>query len=132
MNTAQSVFVGYGVAALAYGFLLGVPMASARLRAQAPRHLVTTHLSAIIQGAVHLGLAFAVGFITMSPGWVIASAWLIVAASALELAGGTINWISGTGDQFAEKSVGFRLNSLVGPPAIAGIAIIAVGVVGAL
>ena len=68
----------------------------------------------------------------MSPGWVIASAWLIVAASALELAGGTINWISGTGDQFAEKSVGFRLNSLVGPPAIAGIAIIAVGVVGAL
>ena len=49
-----------------------------------------------------------------------------------EIAGGTVNWLSKTGDQFAEKSLGFRFNSLVGPPAIIGIVIIAVGVLRAL
>ncbi len=55
MTTAQSIFVVYGVVILAYGFVLGVPLAASRMKApQASKHLVTTHLSAIIQGAVHL------------------------------------------------------------------------------
>jgi len=133
VTTAQNVFVVYGVVILAYGFVLGVPLAASRTKAaQAPKHLVTTHLSAIIQGAVHLGLAFAVGFTDLSTGWAVAAAWLIVAGSALEIVGGTINWLSGTGDQFAEKSFGFRFNSLVGPPAITGIVIVIVGVIRAL
>ncbi len=133
MSTAQSIFLVYGVAVLAYGFILGIPMAMARMKApQAPRHLVTTHLSAIMQGPVHLGLAYAVGFIDMGSTWVLTAAWLIVGASILEITGGTVNWLSGAGDQFAEKSVGMRLNSLVGPPAIIGIAIILVGIIGAL
>ena len=45
-------------------------MGVSRVKApQAPKHLVTTHLSAIIQGAVHLGLAFAVGFATWAGVW---------------------------------------------------------------
>ena len=133
MTTAQSIFGIYGVAVLAYGFVLGVPLAAARMKApQAPRHLVTTHLSAIIQGAVHLGLAFIAGIVNLEAGWAIAAAWLIVVASVFEIVGGTVNWLSGAGDQFAEKSLGFRFNSLVGPPAIVGIAIISVGVVRAL
>ena len=133
MTTAQSIFVVYGVVMLAYGFVLGVPLAASRMKApQAPKHLVTTHLSAIIQGAVHLGLGFAIGFAALGTGWAVAAAWLIVAGSAFEVLGGTINWLSGTGDQFAEKSLGFRFNSLVGPPAIIGIVIVVVGVVRAL
>lgn len=133
MTSAQSIFVVYGVVVLAYGFVLGVPLAASRMKAaQAPKHLVTTHLSAIIQGAVHLGLAYALGFAELSVGFALAAAWLIVAGSGLELVGGTINWLSGTGDQFAEKSLGFRFNSLVGPPAIIGAVIVAVGVVRAL
>jgi hypothetical protein len=62
----------------------------------------------------------------------VAAAWLIVAGSGFEIAGDTINWLSGTGDQFSEKSLGFRFNSLVGPPAIIGIVIVVVGVVQAL
>ena len=123
----------YGVVALAYGFVLGVPLAASRMKApQAPKYLVTTHLSAIIQGAVHLGLAYAVGFADLGTGWTVAAAWLIVAGSGLELVGGTINWLSETGDQFAEKSLGFRFNSLVGPPSIIGIVIVVVGVLRAL
>ena len=75
MTTAQSIFTVYGVAVLAYGFLLGVPLAAARMKPpQAPRHLVTTHLSAIIQGAVHLGLAFVAGIVDLEAGWVNAAA----------------------------------------------------------
>ena len=133
MTTAQSIFVVYGVAVLAYGFVLGVPLAAARMKLpQVPRHLVTTHLSAIIQGAVHLALAFVAGIVDLEAGWANAAAGFIVAASVFEIVGGTANWLSGTGDQFAEKSLGFRFNSLVGPPAIIGIVIIAVGVLRAL
>jgi hypothetical protein len=133
VTTAQSIFVVYGVVILAYGFMLGVALATYRMKApRAPQHLVTTHLSAIIQGAVHLGLAFAIGFADLGTGWAVAAAWLLVAGSSFEIVGGTINWLSGTGDQFAEKSLGFRFNSLVGPPAIIGIVIVAVGVLRAL
>lgn len=130
MTTAQTIFVVYGVIILAYGFILGVPLAAQRMRStRAPRHLVTTHLSALIQGALHLGLAFAMGSFELGIGWANTAAWLIVVASAFETLGGTINWLSGTDDQFAERSFGFRFNSLVGPPAIVGILIIVVGVV---
>jgi len=130
MTTAQNVLLVYGVVILTYGFVLGIPLAAARMKApQASRHLVTTHLSAIIQGAAHLGLAVAVGAADLGEGWATAAASLVVAGSALEVAGGTVNWLTRTGDQFAEKSLGFRLNSLVGPPAITGMLIIATGVV---
>jgi hypothetical protein len=133
VTTAQSIFAVYGVAVLTYGFVLGLPLAAARMKAaQAPRHLVTTHLSAIIQGAVHLGLAFIAGVFELGAGWANVAAGLIVTASVLEVVGGTLNWLSGTGDQFAEKSLGFRFNSLVGPPAIVGMVIVAVGVIRAL
>ena len=128
MNAAESIFLVYGLVILTYGFILGVPLAAVRIKApQASRHLVTTHLSAIIQGAVHLGLASAVAMLEMEGGWIVTAAWLIVAGSVFEIIGGTINWLSGTEDQFAQKSLGFRLNSLVGPLAIIGIVIVAVG-----
>ncbi len=133
MTTAQSIFLVYGVVALTYGFVLGIPLAASRMKApHASRHLVTTHLAAIIQGAVHLGLVVAIGFADVSTGLAVAAAWLIVAGSSFEIVGGTLNWLSGTGDQFAEKSLGFRFNSLVGPPSIIGILIVAFGVVRAL
>ncbi len=123
----------YGVVVLVYGFVLGIPLAGSRLKTpQASRHLVNTHLSAIIQGAVHLGLAFAVGIADLGTGWAVAAAWLIVAGSSFEIVGGTINWLSGTEDQFAEKSLGFRFNSFVGAPAIVGTMIVVVGVLRAL
>ena len=80
MTTAQSIFLVYGVVALTYGFVLGIPLAASRMKApHASRHLVTTHLAAIIQGAVHLGLVVAIGFADVSTGLAVAAAWLIVA-----------------------------------------------------
>lgn len=130
MTTAQNILVVYGVVILTYGFMLGIPLAAVRTRQpQASRHLVTTHLSGIIQGGVALGLAFAAGFADLTPWLATTAAVLIVAGSALEAAGGTINWLQATGDQFAEKSLGFRVNTLSGPPAIIGAAIVTIGVI---
>ena len=130
MTTAQNVLLVYGVIILGYGFVLGVPLAAARIGTpQASRHLVNTHLSAIMQGAAALGLAFAIGTADLGSALATTAAWLVVIGSALEAAGGTFNWLQGTGDQFADRSVGFRLNALSGPPAIIGIVIVIVGVI---
>lgn len=133
MSTAEKLLIGYGVVAMLYGAVLGVPLAGSRMKAPAAsRYLVAAHLSGLIQGAMHLGLAFALAAVSFGSGWATAAAVLVVAGSAFELTGGTINWVQGTGDQFAEKSVGFRLNSMSGPLVISGLAIIAVGVLAKL
>jgi hypothetical protein len=49
METATAIVVVAGVADVAYGFLLGVALSAIRMRKpDAPRHLTTTHLAAII------------------------------------------------------------------------------------
>lgn len=111
-------------------FVLGIPLAAVRMgRPQASRHLVTTHLSGIMQGGVHLGLAFAIGAADLGAGLATTAATFLVVGSALETLGGTINWLLDTGDQFAEKSVGLWFNSLSSPPIVVGMVIIAIGVI---
>ena len=49
MTTAQNIVVTYGVLILAWGFLLGIPLAGARMKAaHAPRYLVTSHVAALM------------------------------------------------------------------------------------
>lgn len=130
MTTAQNILLVYGVIILTYGFLLGIPLAVVRAeQPQASRHLVTAHLSGLIQAGIHLGLAFAVGTADLTPWLATTAAILVVLGSGLEVTGGTINWLQSTGDQFAEKSLGFRISALSGPPAITGAVIVAVGVI---
>jgi hypothetical protein len=77
---------------------------------------------------VVLGCAFAVGAVSFGSTWATVAACLLVIGLIAETVGGTTNWLQGTGDQFAEKSLGFRINALTGPFAIPGLAIIVVGV----
>ena len=98
----------------------------------APRHVVTAHLAAIIQGAVHLGLTTAVGLATL-PAWVeVLGALLLVSGSALFVAGATLNWLQRVGDHFAARSVGWRLLWGSGPLHLTGLAVVVVGVVRAV
>jgi hypothetical protein len=129
MSTATRVLLAYGVLVVSYGMLLGVPMARIRSSApEAPSHLVTTHLSALMQGPVALGLAFAIAATDFDTGWATAAAIVLVAGLALEAIGGTLNWLRQTGDQFAERSPGYMANALSGPLAIVGTLGITVGV----
>ena len=133
MEPAAQVLTIYGVVSLAYGFVLGLPLSSVRMgAATAPRHLVTAHLAAIIQGAVHLGLTAAVALATLPAGVEVLGALLLVGGSALFVSGATLNWRQRVGDHFAARSVGWRLLALSAPPHLGGLAIFVVGVVRAV
>lgn len=129
-TTAQRILLVYGVVSLGYGFLLGIPLSRIRMGApEAPRHLVTAHLSAIIQGAVHIGLAVALGISALSAWLETASAILFVAGSAFFVAGATANWLAGVDDHFAARSFGWKLLGVSSFGHLPGIAIVLVGVI---
>jgi len=129
MGTAQQIFLGYGIVVLTYGLLLGVPLGAARAKAPAAsRHLVNAHLSGLIQGGIVLGLAAAVGAVAFDSTLATVGALLIVIGFGAETVGGTINWLQSTGDQFAERSLGFMINSISGFLAIPGAIICVYGV----
>ena len=132
MSTAQRVLLVYGTLSITYGMTLGLPLSSIRMSHPAgPRHLVTAHLSALMQGAMHLGLAVAFGFATFTPWVLTASAIAIVCGSALFVAGVTANWLMNVGDHFAERSLGWYLLSASGPLHLVGALVILAGVTSA-
>ena len=131
-SSAEVLLVG-GTLVLLYGFMLGVPMAQARMKSPtAPRHLVNTHLEALIAGAALLGLSLAATFSTLTKNLELFAAWLLVAGPVATLLGGTLNWRMGTDDPFTAKSPGFYLQAAGGPLLIAGGLLLPVGVLKAI
>ncbi len=129
MESAIKVLVVAGTLSLTYGFLLGIPMARARMAApQAPRHLVNTHLEALIAGAILLALTAAISFSTLAEGLETTAAVLVAVAVGLSTAGGTANWLQRIDDPFKERSPGFYLQAASGPINVLGIVIILIGV----
>lgn len=131
-NTTQILIVG-GMSILAFGFLLGIPMAVARGKApQAPRYLFAAHLAAIIQGGLLLALTIAVGFSTLSSGAETIAASLLVGGMGLFDLGLALNWLQGVEDAFGEKSLGNKVSSVGVPLVLVGTGIVFYGVVAAL
>ena len=60
------------------------------------------------------------------------AAWLVVVASALVAAKGTVNWLTGVKDEFGEKSKAAPLGALAALPETIGIGIFVVGVLNGL
>jgi hypothetical protein len=89
---------------------------------------LSSHLSAIIQGAVHLGLSVALGLSELTPWMETGGALLLITGSLLFVSGATANWLGAVGDHFAERSFGWKL--LAASPAghIPGIIIVVAGV----
>lgn len=111
MSTAQQIFVTYGTIILIVGFALGSILGMLRAKAPAIRTLATAHVETLMQGSMHLGLGFAVGatgFSSTSATW---GAVLLAIGSGMQATGVTLNWITKTTDQFAEKSPGLYINS---------------------
>jgi hypothetical protein len=133
VETSVKVLITAGTFVLLYAFVLGLPMAQARMKSPtAPRHLVNTHLEALQAGAVLLGLSLAASFGTLDFALENTAAWLLTAGVASTLVGGTLNWQTSAGDTFAEKSPGFYFQSLGGPLILVGGLILAIGVLKAL
>lgn len=132
MSTAQEIVLVYGALSIVYGMMLGLPLSGVRMsQPTGPRHLVTAHLSALMQGAMHLGLSVALGFATFTPWVLTASAVALVCGSALFVAGGTANWLMHIGDHFAERSPGWYLLSASAPFHLAGALVVLAGVTSA-
>ena len=128
MSTAQRVFVGYATVILVVGFVLGGVLGMVRMKNPSMRSLATAHVETLMQAAMHFGLAFAigaVGFASPSATW---GAWLLVVGSAMQAAGVTLNWLTKTTDQFAERSLGFLANSMSTVVAWPGLAITVYGI----
>ena len=129
MSTAQRIVLVYGCLSITYGMTLGLPLSRIRMgQPTAPRHLVTAHLSALIQGSMYLGLSVAVGFATFPPWLLTASVLALICGSTLFVAGATANWLMNIGDHFAARSAGWYLLAASGPLHLAGAFVILAGV----
>jgi hypothetical protein len=128
VSTAQKLFIAYAVIILAVAFAFGTVLGVLRMKAPAVRNLAAAHVETLIQAALHLGLAFAVGAVGFDSTTATWAAVLLVAGSGLQALGATLNWATNTVDQFAERSPGFRLNSLATFVILPGLVIVLVGI----
>ena len=128
MSTAQRVFIGYGTSILIVGFGLGTVLGLLRLKSPSIRNLATAHVETLMQAAMHLGLAFAIGAVGFQGTAATVGAWLLVVSSGMQALGVTTNWIQNVRDQFAERSLGYYANSASTLIALPGLAIIAYGI----
>ena len=135
-TVAEKVLIVGGVLNLAYGVLLGFPIVAIRAKGApaAPRYLIAAHVGVLLHGAVLLGLVWAARLSTLGPGWEDVAAWMLVVASALIATKDTLNWLTGTDDEFKGKprawAMPLGLLGAVGEPV--GVGIFLVGVLIAL
>jgi acyl-coenzyme A synthetase/AMP-(fatty) acid ligase len=130
MTRAQEIVVVYGVMSLAYGFGLGIPLSRERMAAPAAsRHLVIAHLSAILQGAMYLGLSAAFAMSELTSSLETSAALLLVCGSVLFVTGATLNWRQHVEDHFAERSPGWRCFAVSSVGHLVGMTLVLVGVV---
>ena len=129
MDTATKILIVGGVLNLAYGFLTGFVLGNTRMKSpEAPKYLVLAHTGPLIQGPMLLGLVFAVDLSPLAGKIETLAASLLVASSAFLHAGNSLHWLQGVRDEFAERPPGFFLVGFSTILAVAGLAILVVGV----
>jgi len=111
MSTAQQIFLAYGTVILVVGFTLGSILGMLRMKQPSIRNLAMAHVETLMQSAMHLGLAFAVGAVGFGSSLATWGAALLAVGSAMQATGVTLNWLTKAVDQFAEKSPGYLINS---------------------
>jgi hypothetical protein len=134
VEPGAKVLITGGVAAIALSLLLGLDLSRRRQRQPAAEvHAwLTAHQTILFQGFMMLGLSLAAGFSKLSSTLVTAAAWLIVAGASFSALAQISNARQGVKDQFAERSLGLRLNTMQAIVLLPGVLILFVGVVRAL
>ena len=131
MTTAERILIVGGVLNLAYAFVTGFILSAIRMkRPEAPKYLMLAHMGPLMQGAMLLGLVWAVQMSSLLESIEAWAAGLLVAGSLFLGAKDTVNWRQGVQDEFKEMPrVGMILGALSVLTATAGLFIIVVGVV---
>ena len=132
MSTAERILIGYGMTILVVGFILGTVLGMLRMNAPPIRSLAAAHVETVMQSAMHLGVAFAIGAVGFRSAAATSAAVLLVVGSAMQAAGATLNWLTKTQDQFANRSPGFAINSLSSVAIWPGLALVGWGVLSRL
>lgn len=133
MDSATRILLVGGMSVLAFGLLLGIPMAAARSQApRAPRYLFAAHLAAIIQGGLLLALTIAVDVSPLPSSVETTAAALLVGGVVLFDLGLAFNWLQRVQDAFAEESLGNKVSALGTPLVLLGVGIVFYGVVAGL
>lgn len=133
MDSATRILLVGGMSVLAFGLLLGIPIAAARSKApRAPRYLFAAHLAAIIQGGLLLALTIAVDVSPLPSGVETTAAALLVGGVVLFDLGLAFNWLQRVQDAFAEKSLGNKVSALGTPLVLLGVGIVFYGMVAGL
>jgi len=133
MTLAEQILVLGGIINLVYGFITGFMLAVIRQRQPvAPKYLMFAHTGPLMQGAMLLGLVFAVQMAQLSTGMETTGAVLLTIGALLLAIKDTVNWWQTIGDEFGEKPVlGLALGMLSVLTSSVGLLILAVGVIAA-
>ena len=134
MTTAEQILVLGGMINLIYAFVTGFMLAVIRQKqAVAPKYLLFAHTGPLMQGALLLGLVFAVQLANLSTRLEIMAALLLSGGALLLAIKDTVNWWQSIGDEFGEKPVlGLALGTVAVLASTAGLLILAIGVIGGL
>lgn len=127
MTAAEAILVFTALALLVSGTVTGVFMARYRMdHPDTPKYLRFAHLASYGQVPILLGIVVVLGFSEMSAGFDLATSIVVSAGTLLLVLKDVVNWTSGTKDEFAEKTLGFKIGNLFGLVHVAGIVMVAV------
>lgn len=131
VSCAVKLLVLGGLANLVLSFLLGWILSMHRMRGPMEPHrwLLVAHEVSLQEGIMLLALSIAAAWARLPPWLVTTGAAMLVAASVFQDLSGIANWLRRTSDQFAEKSLGWKLASANAVLNTAGLAILVVGAV---
>ena len=129
MDAATKILVLGGVLNLAYSFLTGIFLGVVRQNSPtASKYLVFAHTGPLMQGAMLLGLVFALQVSPMDANIETLAAALLVGGSILLAFKDTLNWRQKINDEFQERPPGFLIGGLSAVASIAGLLLVIIGV----
>lgn len=130
-SSAVKILILGGLANLVLSFALGWILSMHRMRGPMEPHrwLLVAHTVSLQEGVMLLALTLA-AMVAQLPSWLaVLGAVLLVAASAFQDFSGIANWWKRTDDQFAERSLGWKLASVNAVLNTAGLLILTAGAV---
>jgi hypothetical protein len=131
MATAEKILITGGTLLLVYAFVTGYLLGVARRRAPVgPKYLILAHSEPLAQGAMLLGLVWAIRLSDLADGIEVTAAILLVGAAWLQGIKELVNWRQGIVDEFSERPpFGFWAGRVQSTAASIGLVLIVIGVV---
>lgn len=133
MEYAAKVLIVGGIADIWVGVITGFFMG--RIRDQepvVPKYLNLAHVGGFMFGTLLIALALTIPLSDLGDTVEALAAWALVASAGALALKDLHNWRTGVVDEFAERSLGFRLGVLSSVLLTAGLAVLSVGIVAGL